>query len=82
MNNYKINAPHSGAKEYVKIEIQRYKFDGKRTNRIGKMKSIRTERYSVDRAYVEISEALKIQEHMKEPQQAARAWIILNKQIG
>lgn len=56
MNKYKINAPHSGAKEYVKIEIQRYKFNGKKTNRIGKMMSIRTDRVSVARMYAEINE--------------------------
>ena len=45
VNNYKINAPYSakGGNEYVKIEIQAYKYLRAReiTERVGKMRSIR-----------------------------------------
>jgi hypothetical protein len=51
MNSYSIPAPYSGSKKYIKVEIQEYKFDGKRTNRLGKMRSVRFNNSTIEKIY-------------------------------
>ena len=56
MNTYKINNSGNGAKKYIKVEIASYRFDGKKTNRLSKIRSVRFESGSLDKIYARINE--------------------------